>query len=321
MCRLTSGAQGVSLNTATALEATSKARAALQSINCCVAALVLAFLCLGITTTRAQSLVTDDRGVTTRWATPPQRVITLLPSLTETVCALGQCARLVGIDRYSNWPAEVTTLPTLGGGMDPNIEAILALKPDVVFTTPSARTAERLEALGLKVVALETKTHAEAKRLLDKVAQALSVDSRIAQQLWDSIDDGVSAAARKLPASIQQLRVYIEVNAAPFGAGPQSFIGETLTRLGAQNILQAESDAFPRMNPEFVIRAQPDLIMISERDVAAMLSRPGWSNMAAIKGNRICAFASNEQDILVRPGPRLPHAASIMADCLKRFAP
>ncbi len=291
-----------------------------RSINSYLAAVLLLFLSLGITTTRAQAIVTDDRGVTTRLATPPQRVITLLPSLTETVCALGQCARLVGIDRYSNWPAQVTTLPTLGGGMDPNIEAILALKPDVVFTAASARTAERLEALGLKVIALETRTHADAKRLLDKVAQTLSVDAGVTQQLWDSIDDGVFAAARNLPVSTRQLRVYIEVNAAPFGAGPHSFIGETLARLGAQNILQAETDAFPRMNPEFVIRAQPDLIMISERDVAAMLTRPGWSNMAAIKGNRICAFVTTDQDILVRPGPRLPQAARIMADCLKRFA-
>jgi iron complex transport system substrate-binding protein len=291
-----------------------------RSINGYLAAVLLLFLSLGISTTRAQAVVTDDRGITTRLATPPQRVITLMPSLTETVCALGQCARLVGIDRYSNWPAQVTTLPTLGGGMDPNIEAILALKPDVVFTAASARTAERLEALGLKVIALETRTHADAKRLLDKVAQTLSVDAGVTQQLWDSIDDGVSAAARNLPVSTRQLRVYIEVNAAPFGAGPYSFIGETLARLGAQNILQAETDAFPRMNPEFVIRAQPDLIMISERDVAAMLKRPGWSNMAAIKGNRICAFVTTDQDILVRPGPRLPQAARIMADCLKRFA-
>jgi iron complex transport system substrate-binding protein len=97
-------------------------------------------------------------------------------------------------------------------------------------------------------------------------------------------------------------------------------MGETLKRLGAQNILQEQSDAFPRINPEFVIRAQPDLIMISERDLTVMLERPGWSNMAAIKGNRICAFATIDQDILVRPGPRLAQAAGIMADCLKRFA-
>jgi len=271
-------------------------------------------------TTDAQSLVTDDRGVTTRWATAPQRVITLLPSLTETVCALEQCARLVGVDRYSNWPAQVTSLPTLGGGMDPNIEAIMSLKPDVVFTAQSSRIAERLEALGLKVVALETTSHADVQRNLEKISQVLGVDPADAKKLWRRIDEGVSRAAQELPANTQQLRVYIEVNRAPFGASPGSFMGETLERLGAQNILQEQSDAFPRINPEFVIRAQPDLIMISERDLTAMLERPGWSAMTAIKSNRICAFATIDQDILVRPGPRLAQAAQIMADCLKRFA-
>ncbi|MEI8400780.1 MAG: helical backbone metal receptor [Alcaligenaceae bacterium] len=284
-----------------------------------VAFVVLVLLTLSLTTANAQSLVTDDRGVTTRWVTAPQRVITLLPSLTETVCALEQCARLVGVDRYSNWPAQVTLLPTLGGGMDPNIEAIMSLKPDVVFTAQSSRIAERLEALGLKVVALETTSHADVQRLLEKVSQVLGVDPQEAKKLWHRIDEGVSTAAQQLPANTQQLRVYIEVNRAPFGAGPQSFIGETLSRLGAQNILQEQSDAFPRINPEFVIRAQPDLIMISEHDLIAMLERPGWSAMAAIKSNRICAFATIDQDILVRPGPRLPQAAQIMADCLKRF--
>lgn len=272
-----------------------------------------------MTITHAQSLVTDDRGVTTQWATAPQRVITLLPSLTETVCALEQCARLVGVDRYSNWPAQVTQLPTLGGGMDPNIEAILALKPDVVFTAKSSRIAERLEALGLKVVALETTSHADVQRLLNKVSQVLAVDQEKAKTLWHRIDQGVSAAAQQLPEKTQQLRVYIEVNRAPFGAAPGSFMGETLKRLGAQNILHEQSDAFPRINPEFVLRAQPDLIMISERDLTAMLERPGWSKMTAIKSNRICAFATIDQDILVRPGPRLAQAAQLMADCLKRF--
>lgn len=282
--------------------------------------LLLALLWLKAAPACAQTLVTDDRGVTTQWATPPQRVITLLPSLTETVCALGQCARLVGIDRYSNWPDQVTSLPTLGGGMDPNIEAVVALKPDVVFTAQSSRGAERLEALGLKVVALETKSHSDVERLLDKVAQVLGVEPNQAQQLWQNIDDDISAVARQLPASTQQLRVYIEVNRAPFGAGPRSFIGETLNRLGAQNVLQAQLVAFPQINPEFVVRAQPDLIMISERDVADMLARPGWGNMNAVKNKRICAFATIEQEILVRPGPRMAEAAQLMANCLKRFA-
>ena len=93
--------------------------------------------------------VTDDRGVAVTLARPPQRIVSLLPSLTESVCALGACARLVGVDRYSNDPASVQALPKVGGGLDPNIEAIVALRPEVVLLATSSRAASRLESLGL----------------------------------------------------------------------------------------------------------------------------------------------------------------------------
>jgi iron complex transport system substrate-binding protein len=84
----------------------------------------LAWLCCALLAATAQAAplqVTDDRGVTTTFPQVPQRIVSLLPSLTETVCALDQCHKLVGVDRYSNWPASVTRLPQVGGGLDPNI--------------------------------------------------------------------------------------------------------------------------------------------------------------------------------------------------------
>ena len=95
----------------------------------------------------------------------PQRIVSLLPSLTESVCELGACSRLVGVDRYSNWPTSVQQLPRVGGGIDPNIEAIVALKPDLVLMAESTRAAERLQALGLKVLMLER--GAEHKHITD----------------------------------------------------------------------------------------------------------------------------------------------------------
>ena len=102
----------------------------------------------------AQARVTlhDDRGATLVLAAPPQRIVSLLPSFTESVCALGGCARLVGTDRYSNWPVSVRALPKLGGVDDAQIERIVALRPGVVLAAPSARVIDRLEALGVKVL-------------------------------------------------------------------------------------------------------------------------------------------------------------------------
>ena len=116
----------------------------------------LTWLALGLGLANAQAVqVTDDRGATLTLERSPKRIVSLLPSLTETVCALGQCQLLVGVDRYSNFPESVTKLPQVGGGLDPNIEAVVALRPDVVLAAVSSRSAARLSALGIPVLALE----------------------------------------------------------------------------------------------------------------------------------------------------------------------
>ena len=133
---------------------------------------LLAGALLGLVPAQAAVTLTDDRGVAVAFERRPQRIVSLLPSLTETVCALGECARLVGVDRYSNWPERVKTLPQLGGGLDPQIEAVLALRPDVVLLAHSSRAAARLESLGLKVLALEPKNHASARRVFTETISA-----------------------------------------------------------------------------------------------------------------------------------------------------
>lgn len=258
--------------------------------------------------------VVDDRGVSVTFAQAPQRIVSLLPSLTETVCALGQCARLVGVDRYSNYPESVKNLPQVGGGLDPNIEAIVALKPDVVLMATSSRVGERLQSLGIKVVALEPKTHADVKRVLEKIGQVLAVTD--AQGIWRTIDAAISAAAQSLPKGVASTRVYFEVNPGPYGAGESSFIGETLTRLGVKNIIGPKLGPFPKLNPEFVVRANPDVIMIGQRSADSMAQRPGWQSLRALREHRLCVFSTDQSDVLVRPGPRMAEGARLMAQCL-----
>lgn len=258
--------------------------------------------------------LTDDRGRVVTLARVPQRIVSLLPSLTETVCALDQCQRLVGVDRYSDWPASLQKLPQVGGGLDPNIEAIVALRPDVVLMATSSRAAARLESLGVPVVALEPKSHADVQRVLGKIGQVLGVND--AQRVWRLIDAGVQAAAQSIPASARGARVYFEVNRGPYGAGTTSFIGETLTRLGARNILPEALGPFPKLNPEYVVRANPDLIMVGQRSVEGLAERPGWQSLKALREQRLCVFTPSETDVLIRPGPRMAEAARLMAGCL-----
>ncbi len=264
----------------------------------------------------ASITVTDDRGHAVNFAAPPQRVVSLLPSLTETVCALGQCPRLVGVDRYSNWPAAAAALPKMGGGLDANVEAIVAARPDVVLLAGSARLAERLEALGIKTLTLEPRSHADVQRVLAVIGQMLALSPAATQAVWRRIDAGVVAAAQSIPSQAKGRRVYFEVSSVPHGAGPASFIGETLKRLGAQNILPASLGPFPQINPEFVVRANPDVIMLGDSAQGVMTQRPGWLAMPAVRDQKVCRFTSEEADVLVRPGPRMDEAARLMAACL-----
>lgn len=269
----------------------------------------------------APYVVTDERGERVRFDAPPQRVVSLLPSLTETVCALGACARLVGVDRYSNWPLSVRELPQLGGGIDPHVEAIVRLKPDVVLLAQSSRVAQRLQSLGLKVLALEPKSHADMQRVLRQIGQVLGLPEADSSKVWLGITQGVAQAAAAVPAHARQARVYIEVSRGPFAASAASFIGETLAQLGAQNIVPAALGPFPKLNPEFVVRANPDLIMIANRSMQADFNYPGWQAIRAVREQRVCVFSSDEADIVVRPGPRMAEAAQIMARCLADKAP
>ena len=264
--------------------------------------------------------VTDDRGVTVTFAQTPQRIVSMLPSLTESVCAMEQCQRLVGVDRYSNFPESLKNLPKLGGGMDPNIEGIVALKPDVVLVSGKSRSTEKLEALGIKVVALETKTHADVQRILKVLGVLLAVPERQgADRLWRIIDSSVAAAAQSLPAKAKTARVSFEVSRGPDAAGESSFIGETLTRLGVKNVVPATLGPFPRLNPEYVVRANPDVIMIGSRSMVNAVAYPGWNSIKAVKNNRVCAFSNDDAEVLVRPGPRMAEAARLMAKCLETY--
>lgn len=270
----------------------------------------------------AQALqLTDDRGVSVTFARSPQRIVSMLPSLTESVCGLDQCQRLVGVDRYSNYPDSVRRLPVLGGGIDPNLEGIVALKPDVVLVSTASRAATRLEALGIKVVALEPKNHADVRRVLKVVGALLEVpDDTGAERLWRIIDSSVSAAAQSLSPKAKNVRVYFEVSRGPYAAGESSFIGETLRRLGVKNVVPAALGPFPKLNPEFVVRANPDIIMIGNRSMLAMVPYPGWGSIKAVKEQRICVFGVGDSDVVVRPGPRMAEAARIMARCLEEKA-
>lgn len=278
-------------------------------------------LCIGMAaaTSAAAREIRDDRGRLSRFDAVPARIVTLLPSLTESVCVLGGCARLVGTDRYSNWPATVAKLPKLGALEDASVEQIAALHPSVVLAATSSRVTERLDELGIPVIALRTDTLHDTRHVLAVIAELLGTPAA-GEAAWRNLEAHIAAAASRVPPSLRQARVYFEVSEAPHAASAGSFIGELLTRLGLGNVVPADYGPFPQLNPEFIVRAQPDLILADQQALAGMAARPGGSRIRALANGHRCGFTPAQFDLLVRPGPRLGDGADLIADCLVAVA-
>lgn len=263
--------------------------------------------------------VVQAEGVLDEAARAPQRIVSLLPSATEAVCALGACDRLVGVDAFSQDPPQVRQLPQLGRTWQPDIEAIVRLRPDVVLTGRAPQVQQRLQAAGLRVVEVDATSIEQVRVALDKI-DALLQQHR-APALWtqlqahvDQLAHAVTAARQGAPAP----RVYLEVDAALYAAGPHSFMGQLLARLGAGNIAPAERNAFPRLSPEWVLRADPDLIIQTHgAQLRELAQRPGWSRLRALQNGRVCRLNPEDSRVLTRPGPRLDVAAAVLARCLR----
>jgi iron complex transport system substrate-binding protein len=273
---------------------------------------------LGASASHAVTL-TDDRGARISLATPPQRIVSLLPSLTETVCALGACERLVAVDTHSNWPPAVRALPHVGGMDDTQLESILALRPDLVLAATSTRAVARLESLGLKVLTLEPRTLEDFRRVVGQLDRALGTSA--GPTLLQGVDAELAAVATALTSAQRGTRVYFEVSSAPYAASEASFIGQLLARVGAANVVPGALGPFPKLNPEFIVRADPQVVMVSDQTSGELSARPGWSGLRALREGRVCRFTPAQSDMLVRPGPRIAEGARLMVACIQGRLP
>ncbi|HSN31678.1 MAG TPA: ABC transporter substrate-binding protein, partial [Ideonella sp.] len=205
---------------------------------------------------------------------------------------------------------------------DVSIERIVALRPDLVLLSTSQRVGDRLAQLGIASFALETDRYEDIARTVTTIGRLLGVPERAAA-LNARIDAEVRAvaaharAARHGPAP----KVYFEVDPGPYAAGPDSYIGGLLAKLGVRNIVSPGLGAFPLLNPEYVVRRNPDLIIVSRTDAARLADRPGWADIRAVREHRVCSFPSEVREMIMRPGPRVAEGLRAIAGCLDRVAP
>ncbi|MDQ3458169.1 MAG: ABC transporter substrate-binding protein [Deinococcota bacterium] len=256
--------------------------------------------------------VSDDLGREVTLEAEPERIVSMLPSHTEVVCAVGACDKLVGVDDYSDFPLEVTSLPRLGGGLTgADVEAIIALEPDLVLASQYGELAETLAGAGLTVYAGSSQSYEEALaefELLGRMVGREEEGALLAERVRSEVEE-VAA----LTASQEAPRVYYEIDPTPYSVGPGSFMGVLIAKAGGDNIVGEEMGDFPQLDPEFVVASDPEVIVVGEFSAGELPQRPGWEAVTAVGEGRVVALSLEESTLVSRPGPRMAEAVRLFA--------
>lgn len=262
--------------------------------------------------------VVDDAGRALELAAPARRIVSLVPSVTETIVALGAADRLVARTRYDLDPA-LAHLPSLGGGLDPSLEGIVALRPDLVIAW-NARDdrvlVPRLRAADVDVYMAEIQDTTAVFATLDRIGLLLDVPER-ADSVAGALRDTFAAVATDVPPGPRPTALYLIAEDPPRTAGPRTFIGQAIEIAGALPAFPELSADWPTVALEAVMARSPDVIVLPvgedlpARDVLA--GRAGWRDLAAVREGRIVEI---DADLLARPGPALGRAARVLREGL-----
>ena len=153
---------------------------------------------------------------------------------------------------------------------------------------------------------------------LFQVSLLLGLPRTMPATVWSEIVRDISHARSRIPRAAQNKSIYLEVDNGPYAAGTSSFLGKIIAMLGLGNIIPASLGPFPKINPEFVVQKNPDVIIIGERDQINLADRPGWSGLSAVRQGQVCILNGPAMEVLVRPGPRIGESAQQLADCIAR---
>ena len=266
--------------------------------------------------------VIDDAGRTVSLPHPARRIISLLPATTETLFALGAGDRVVARTDYDTDPY-ARHLPSVGGGLDPSLETLLGLHPDLVVaweTAGEAQLRERLEALGIPVFAVQTQdttgVFANVRRLGHLTRQDSAADSLARSIRADLAAVRASVAGRSSPSVL-----YLIGADPPMTPGPNSFIAQLIGIAGGRMVFPELVSEWPQVSTEEIVRRQPERVIWPVagsdsqrmRDALRTLAGPGWRELRAVRCGQV-AFV--EPDLLHRPGPRIALAARELRDAI-----
>ena len=246
--------------------------------------------------------------------TRPERIVSIGPSITEFLFALGAGPRVVGADDFSDEPAAAKQIEKVGG-IKVNFEKVVSLKPDLVLSVKfSDGTIEKLTGAGLIVLVVDPQTTGDVARTAILLGRAVGSDGdAMARDIQKRVD-----AVRTKTSSAAKPRVYHEIDASDptkiFTVGPGSYIHDLIEIAGGQNIAARATSAYPQLSAEEILRGDPEIIVLAAADYSAkpeqVAARAGWSVLSAVKNKRIVTIAPN---LINRPGPRVGEAAEAYA--------
>lgn len=266
--------------------------------------------------------VVDDAGRSVTLDGPPTRIMTLTPSHTEILFALGAEDRIVAVDRWSDFPTAAKAKPRVAP-LNPSLEQIVSFNPDLILSTHGgAESLLPLERQGIKVMVFAPKTVEDIYRSILVIGRIVGAEAR-AEGLVRAMRQRVAAVVAKV-RDVPRPKVFIELDGSdpgrPFTAGPGSFIDVLIQLAGGVNVAAHSRTAWPQFSVEELIRADPDLIILS--DALAPLNpqpwelvarRSGWGRLRAVRLGAIAAIDSN---LISRPGPRIVEGIELLARLL-----
>lgn len=254
--------------------------------------------------------IKDGTGESVILKSEPKRIVSIVPSVTEMVYAVGLGDKLVGVTAWCTYPEEAKRLPKVGD-VNINIEAVLALKPDLVVAdvSMSSATIEKLRELGLPLLAVNARNITE---MLDALVLLGTAGGRPeeARSLAASLSDRVEKVKRTVAAAKTKPTVFVEIwNEPLMTAGSDTYVHELVTLAGGRNIAE-KTTGWPMFSSEAVIAENPELILLTNFNRPEVMARKAWAQLSAFKTGNVVEF---NPDVLVRACPRLIDGLEMLA--------
>lgn len=280
--------------------------------------LLLALACAGEAVEDQPDLV-DDLGQAHVLGSPPARVVSLIPSMTELVLTLGAQDRLVGRTDFDTDP-RVAQLPSVGGGLDPSIEALAALEPDLVIAWPGGEQplVTHLRNMGIPVYAAKIQNLDDLRRHADQMGHILDSE-QAAQRFLHGLDSSLAQLDSATQGFERPTTFYVVWHDPPMTAGPGSFIDEIITLAGGRNVFEDAAMEWPQVSMEEILQRDPDALILPVKDVSDSTSiawvgkTVGWKELRAVREGRLLLV---DTELFNRPGPGVVRAANQLARLL-----